>query len=132
MRLSKVGDTPVSRRASFLRLRDAALSGHRALLQTALADALGIWFDQAASILDGPVSQEFSVALKALSLRAEEAFLITALVSTESFRDASEIADFLKEYDGIDAKETAQALARWRSPEADNAEGVNRITPLRA
>jgi uncharacterized protein (DUF2336 family) len=111
---SMMRPAPATRPATFLRLRDSALTGKPALLATALADALGIWFDRAESIVAHGDLAEFGLALRAVELRSEEAFVLTAMVSPHAFGDLNRIVNFIRAYDSITPQQVATALERWR------------------
>lgn len=79
----------------FERLRDTALSGHPAFLQTALADALAIDFDAAAEMTRGPSYAWLLAGLRALNLTEEQAFLVTAAAFPAELSSAETIRLFL-------------------------------------
>ncbi|MBE7183633.1 MAG: hypothetical protein INR68_04405 [Methylobacterium mesophilicum] len=105
---------PAGRRAVFLRLRDSALADKPALLATALADALGIWFDRAERIVAHRDLAEFGLALRAVGLRSEEAFVLAAMVAPHAFGDLARIVNFIRAFESISAQQVSTALNRWR------------------
>jgi uncharacterized protein (DUF2336 family) len=99
-------------RTAFLRLRDAALTRRPALFHTALADSLGLWFDEACLLAGDPGG--LALAFRALGLKEEEAFLLLALALPQAFGGPDEVSRFLDHYAGLEPDETDAALARRR------------------
>ncbi|PZO81661.1 MAG: hypothetical protein DI629_03745 [Mesorhizobium amorphae] len=107
----------IGRRAVFLRLRDSALGARRSFFETALADALGIWFEDAQALLDSGPEGDAPVAFKALGLRSDEAFLLMALLFPAQFVSREKVAAFLDSYEKLAPLTVNSALSRWRATE---------------
>jgi uncharacterized protein (DUF2336 family) len=97
----------------YARLRDTALSGHSALFQTALADALGIDFPTARAMATSPDYALLLVGLRMLDIPEAEAFLIASSISPRLTTQPQSIRLFLDRYRQLDREEAARKLVMW-------------------
>jgi uncharacterized protein (DUF2336 family) len=95
------------------RLRSTALTGVRALFQTALADALGIDFKRAQAVTAPSAAGDLAAALKFLDLPEEQAFVIVAALYPDEFGHAEAIRLFLRRYHLIH-REAAGKVRGWK------------------
>ena len=115
----------------YKRLRDTALSGRIVFFHTALADALEVDLSAAKRIADPDGYAALALALRALELGEEQAFMVCAAVAPLLFSHPAAIASFLRHYGAIDPGAAAEQVSRWRgeamasdrTPEADNDAG---------
>lgn len=119
VRLRWDGDPGVYRK-----LRSTALAGAPALFHTALADALDIGPAEARAIVEDADAARLIVALRALPLSEEEAFLVMQCLRPS--RDRRGIAAFLDAWQAVSQETAAGVVAGWRapSPHADPANGT--------
>lgn len=102
----------------YRKLRSTALAGVPALFHTALADALGIDVFHARAIAEDRDISAFIVALRALALSPEEAFLLTQCVRRDRSRDIRAIAAFLNAYAAVSRETAARLVEEWSAPSA--------------
>lgn len=100
----------------YRKLRSTALTGVPALFHTALAGVLGIDVAQARAVTSEPGGSSLAVALRALSLSPEEAFLLIRCVHPAAPADPRAIADFLDAYEAIAPQDAQATAASWRRP----------------
>lgn len=100
----------------YRKLRSTALTGVPALFHTALAGVLDIDIAQARAIAAEPGTSSLAVALRALSLSQEEAFLLIRCVHPAAPADPRSIAAFLDAYDAIAPQDAQATVASWRRP----------------
>ena len=98
----------------YRKLRSTALMGVAAIFHTALAGALGISVDTARTITEETSPRSLMLALRALSLSQEEAFLIVRCVSTGAPADPRAIAAFLDAYDALSQHDLETAISSWK------------------
>lgn len=96
------------------KLRESALTGVRALFQTALADALGIGFGQARAIVTATELTDLIAALKSLELSKDLAFVIVAALHPERFGHAEAIRLFLDRYRLLHREAAADRMRSWK------------------
>ena len=89
---------PLDREAMFEKLRSTALTGRIAYFETALADALGVDFPEARSIVEAAGYDKLIPPFRALGLGAEQAFLLTAAIRPGVFAGVEHIKQFLEHY----------------------------------
>lgn len=109
----------IDKQETYLKLRSTALAGTDILFHGALADALGLAPEQARAIAKDTDTARIIVALRALPLSAEEAFLIMQCV--RPFGDRRGIAAFLDAWQAISQKEAARVVTGWRETAANTA-----------
>jgi len=97
---------------TYRKLRSTALTGVPILFHTALADALAIEPTQASSITQDADPARLIVALRALSLGEEEAFLIMQCLRPVQNRHG--VATFLDAWQAISEQEASRVVAGWR------------------
>lgn len=117
---------PANNRTYHPSLKESALTGRPALFQTALADALGLEFETIRQITEDPQKTEFAVALKALDVDAELAFLLVSAVQPAVFAGTEQIRWFLSRYDALVAEKSRETVRGWkldtaRKPALDKA-----------
>lgn len=100
----------------YRKLLSTALTGVPALFHTALAGVLGIDVAQAHAIAAEPGASSLTVALRALSLSQEEAFLLIRCVHPAAPADPRSIAAFLDAYEAIAPQDAQETVASWRRP----------------
>ncbi len=83
-------------RGDFATLRSAALAGDHSLFQAAVAQGLGIELSHAKSLAED--YDGLAIALRALDLNEEQAFLIVAVLDPGAFRNVDAIRAFLENY----------------------------------
>ncbi len=101
---------------TFNRLLEAALDTNAAFFQTALADALDIEFDKTRGIVSPSDYFSLLIALRALSLKEPEAFLIVSAACPGSFPDVGSVRLFLERYRGLQPKAAVAKVATWAEP----------------
>lgn len=112
---------------AYRKLRSAALVGAPVVFHTALAGALGIATDEAAAIADDLDPARLIVALRALGLGAEEAFLV--LQCLRPVRARREVATFLDAFEAVSHEDAARVAADWRRP-SPHREPANGKSPI--
>lgn len=101
----------------YRKLRSTALAGVPTLFHTALADALDIDLDRARDIADSDDVSSLVVALRALALAEEEAFLIYQCVWPSRPSDVRAVRAFLEAYQSVSQEQAADIVAAWRRPQ---------------
>lgn len=101
---------------TYRKLRSTALAGAPVLFHTALADALMIAPAQARAIAEDRDPARLIVALRALPLSEEEAFLIMQCLHPA--HDRHGIAMFLDAWQTVSQEEATHAAASWRESSA--------------
>ena len=104
----------------YLKLRSTALTGAPTLFHTALADALGIGLQRAAAIADDSDVSSFIVALRALCLSDEQAFLLMQCVRRDRSQDIRSIAAFLDAYAAVSSETASRFVEAWRESPHEN------------
>lgn len=99
----------------YRKLRSTALTGVAEIFETALADTLNISRLQARRIGAGPSYALLLLALRALDLSAEQAFVITAAVFTRAFEHPEAIRLFLERFDNLDRDAARDSIRGWRA-----------------
>jgi len=111
--------------STYASLRGTALTGNAALFQTALADALGLDFATARSLAGGASYASLLVALKALDLSEDKAFLIAVAVFPRLFPHPEAIRIFLDRYRTLHPDAAQRKVDGWKA--AHLAEAVHHI-----
>ena len=107
----------------YRKLRSAALVGAPVVFHTALAGGLGIETAEAATIADDTDPARLILALRALGVGAEEAFLvIPCLRPVHARRD---VANFLEAWEAVSHEDAVRVAAGWRKP-SPHGEPANR------
>ena len=104
---------------TYRKLRSTALVTAPALFHTALADALDIAPADAAAIVEDSDPARLIVALRALGLSEEEAFLIMQCL--HPVRDRRGVALFLDAWQAVSREVAARVAAGWRDPSPHGA-----------
>lgn len=115
---------------TYRKLRSAALTGAAALFHAALAGALGIAAGEARAIAEDRDPARLILALRALKLDAEEAFLI--LQCLRPARDRREVANFLTAWEAIAVDDAVRVAAGWREPSLHAAPANRQRASLKA
>lgn len=100
---------------AYAKLRDTALTGHRAFFQTALADALDIDFSVAGRIVASSSYASLCAAMKVLDLSAEQAFLVAAAVFPQHFGHPEGIRLFLTQYQTLHPEAALEKARAWKA-----------------
>ena len=100
--------------AHYPRLLSACMTGIRPLFHTALADALGVEFQQAQRMANSSGGDMLAQAMRALDLSVEQAFLLSALNAPGSFADMEAVRGFVEQYRSLDMASTRQAIEDMR------------------
>lgn len=112
------GDAPSLRWQSdpeaYRKLRPAALAAAPAAFHGALADALAIAPATARAIAEDADPARLILALRALGLGAEEAFLVMQCL--RPVRERREVANFLQAWEAVAQDDAARVAAEWREP----------------
>ena len=98
----------------YRKLRSAALTGAPAVFQAALAGALAIAPSLARAIAGDSDPARLILALRALGLTAEEAFLVMQCLRPVGGR--REIASFLQAWQAVAQGDAERVAAEWRAP----------------
>ncbi|MCO5156900.1 MAG: hypothetical protein M9945_09125 [Aquamicrobium sp.] len=106
----------------YRKLRSAALVGAPIVFHTALAGALGIDTAEAAAMVEDVDPARLIVALRALGLGAEEAFLVIQCL--RPVRARRDVANFLNAWEAVSREDAARVAAGWREP-SPHAEPAN-------
>lgn len=125
VRLRWEGDPGVYRK-----LRSTALAGAPALFHTALADALAIAPAEARAIVEDKDASRLIVALRALPLGEEEAFLVMQCLRPA--RDRRGIAAFLDAWQAVSREDAAHVVEGWRAPSPHGGPASTAAGRLRA
>lgn len=100
-------------------LRRAALTGRLGLFQTRLADALGLNFEMVRLIGSSKGLEAISVALRAMALETEQAFLMLAAVYPGRFPDAAAIRQFVRIFERHEVETARKIIRQWKTSVAD-------------
>jgi len=101
------------------KLRETALTGHLPFFQTALADATGVDFGVVRKITEGSSYASLAIALRAIELSEERAFVLVAAIFPESFRHSDAIRLFLERYRLIHPAAASDRLRDWKAEAID-------------
>lgn len=101
--------------AAFARLLEAALTGSRPRLRTALSDVLEIGFGETAALVRPSERARLMVALSGIDLLPEQAFLILSLVAPGVYRDEKDIRDFVETYRAIGQERGREEIRNLRA-----------------
>lgn len=115
---------------TYRKLRSTALAGAPALFHTALADALDIAPDCARDIVEDSDPARLIVALRALALSEEEAFLVMQCLRPA--RDRRGIAVWLDAWQAVSHEDAARVASRWRTPSPHGPAANRQARALRA
>lgn len=114
----------------YRKLLSTALAGVPALVHTALADALGIDVFRARAIVEDRDVSAFIVALRALALSAEQAFLLAQCIRRDRSHDVRAIGAFLNACAAVSPETAARLVEEWSAPSADAVrQPANESTP---
>lgn len=114
-----------SKPGNYLKLRSTALAGTATLFHTAFADALAISPMLARTIVEDGDAARIIVALRALKLSEEEAFLVMQCLRPA--RDRHGIAAFLQAWQAITQEQAARIVADWRQEAASSNTGTDKL-----
>lgn len=122
---------------AYRKLRSTALAGVPALFQTALADALAIGIGCARTITEAADASRLVVALRALSLSEEEAFLILQCVWAGRPGNLRTVGAFLDAYQSVGTGQAVRIVEAWHDadrarPSFQPTHRASRSTALRA
>jgi uncharacterized protein (DUF2336 family) len=98
-------------------LREAAMSGDMRSLSEALARALDLAPARARSIVSGVVYSDLLLALKALDLSSEQAFLLTAAAYPAQVVHPAAIRLFHVRYEALKPETAREKVETWRQHE---------------
>lgn len=101
---------------AYRKLRSTALTGVPALFHTALADSLDIDMERARDIADGSDVSALIVAMRALDLGEEQAFLVFQCVWPERTGNARSVRAFLDAWQAVSKEQAEAIVGRWREP----------------
>jgi uncharacterized protein (DUF2336 family) len=101
--------------STYVKLRETALTGNAAFFQTALADALDLDFATARSFTESASYSSLLVALRALDLGEDKAFLITVAVFPLLFPHPQAIRIFLDRYRTLHRDVALQKVDEWKA-----------------
>lgn len=99
---------------TYRKLRATALTGARALFQTALADGLDIDMERARALIDDTDISSLLLALRALDLAEEQALLIVRCVRPDCVASLRTISDILEAYGRIALQDAERVAEAWR------------------
>ena len=106
---------PFVGQATYVKLRQTALSGNAAFFQTALADALQIDFSTARSLTETATYASLLAALRAIDLTEDRAFLITVAVYPKLFPHSQAIRVFLDRYSLLHRDAALDKVRSWKA-----------------
>lgn len=118
------------RNKAIARLRMTALSGNKPFFHTALADALEIDFNVAASIADSAGYTLLIAAFKTLEMNEEQAFMITVAVFPTFFSHAESVRLFAERYQMLNLEAARDLVRGWKAESA--ARSFLRAQPVAA
>lgn len=101
--------------STFIKLRETALTGNAAFFQTALADALDLDFATGRTLTESATYSSLLVALRALDLGEDKAFLITVAVFPALFPHPQAIRIFLDRYRTMHHDVALQKVDEWKA-----------------
>ncbi len=107
--------------STYARLRETALTGNAAFFQTALADALELDFATARSITRTGSYSSLLVALRALDLGEDRAFLIVVAVFPRLFPHPEAIRIFLDRYRTLHPDVARKKVNEWKAAQLAQA-----------
>ena len=105
---------PIAEPSCFAKLRDTAMTGNLTFFQTALADALKLNFRTARTITETSSHSPLMVALRALDLSEEQAFLVASAVSPQQFPHPEAIRLFLDRYRALGHDMALERVRGWK------------------
>ncbi len=117
---------PFVGQATYVKLRETALSGNAAFLQTALADALEIDFSTARTLTENATYASLLAALRAIDLSEDRAFLITVAVYPMQFPNPRAIRIFLDRYRLLHRDAALDKVRGWKAETLSRAFRVSR------
>jgi uncharacterized protein (DUF2336 family) len=100
--------------STYAKLRETALTGNAAFFQTAIADALELDFATARSLTESATYSSLLVALRALDLGEDKAFLIVVAVYHRLFPHPEAIRIFLDRYRCLHRDVARQKVNEWK------------------
>lgn len=106
---------PFLGQASYVKLRETALTGNAAFFQTALADALDIDFQTTRSLIEQSSYAALLTALRALDLSEDRAFLIAVAVYPREFPHPQAIRLFLDRYRLLHREAALDRVRSWKA-----------------
>jgi uncharacterized protein (DUF2336 family) len=125
------GDAPSN--SAYVKLRETALTGNAAFFHTALADALSLDLAMARSLTESASYSSLLVALRALDLGEDKAFLVAVAIFPSLFPHPQAIRIFLDRYRSLHQDAAQQTVDEWKAAGLShvpaNAEG--RVSPRR-
>jgi uncharacterized protein (DUF2336 family) len=95
------------------KLEASVLAGNAAFFQTALADALGLSFAAARSLIEAQGYTDLMVALRALDLDDARAFLLVSAAFPSTFNHADAVRLFLERYRLLHRDAAIGQVRRW-------------------
>ncbi|HEY4191543.1 MAG TPA: DUF2336 domain-containing protein [Mesorhizobium sp.] len=107
--------------STYVKLRETALTGNAAFFQTALADALGVDFATARSLTESTNYSSLLVALRALDVGEDKAFLVTVAAFPSLFPHPQAIRVFLDRYRTLHHDLARQKVAEWKAASLSNS-----------
>jgi uncharacterized protein (DUF2336 family) len=99
----------------YRKLRDGALTGNTGLLAVALSELLRVDLRRARSIAETEAYSDLLVALRALVLNEEQAFIVTAAAFPRQFGHAEAVRLFLERYRLCDPEMAKDKVRAWRA-----------------
>lgn len=105
---------PLSAGNLYPALRDAALSGNASRLAAMLGESLGLSPKRAESLVIDSGLSDLLVALRALDLAPEQAFLVAAAVAPSHFMHAADARLFLARYDALTHEAACHRIETWQ------------------
>ena len=99
---------------AFDKLRSSALTGLKDLFGQTLARTLGISLAQGEALVSEHGRQDLPVALRALELRQEEAFLLAACVFGSQFAHPEAIRHFLDRFTSVSVSAARDTVRDWK------------------
>ena len=107
--------------STYAKLRETALTGNVTFFQTALADALELDFAAARPLTDGSSYSSLLVALRALDVGEDKAFLIAVAIFPKLFPHPEAIRLFLSRYRTLHLDVARRKVEEWKAESLSQA-----------
>lgn len=104
----------ISAGLAFARLREAAFTGSRPRMRTALAAVLDIGFAETVDLVRPDFAARLTAGLRSVNLSVEQAFLIHSMMFPGLLRDEVELRDFITGYETMDRETALDQIRRLR------------------
>jgi uncharacterized protein (DUF2336 family) len=111
---SAVSPAQVMQDAAYERLQEAAFTGSRPRIRTALATVLDIGFAETVDLVRPEFHEQLTAALRSVGLGVEQAFLIHSMMFPALLRDEAAVRDFITGYEAMEREAARDQIRRLR------------------